>query len=72
MKRLLSVIAVLALGFVAGFAVGRATNNQPEVRVVAVDCYDSMGNRVEGFAEKYGGVTTSCAPGQIAKARATQ
>jgi hypothetical protein len=43
------------------------------IQRVAVDCYDSKGHfvhdRHDGFAEKFGGVTTGCAPGEIARVR---
>jgi hypothetical protein len=72
---LLSLTIGLVLGGAGGWYAGhRAADKGWERRTitgVAVDCYDSNGNpvhdRFDGFAAKYGGVTTACGPGQTAR-----
>jgi hypothetical protein len=82
MKRFVESIVWISIALVIGFVFGRATadrgrsevlksqqqpQTQQQLYAVGVDCYDKGGNLIHTMAEKYGGVTTACAPGQFAR-----
>jgi hypothetical protein len=70
MKSLLRAALLLLVGVVIGFALGRYTGEKAtntSLKAVAVDCYDASGKLVPDQFAKFGGVTTSCAPGQTAR-----
>jgi hypothetical protein len=67
MQRVL-ICSIVAFG--VGFSLGRVTSPAPPLPVLhdtAVDCYDSSGNLLHNYFDQFGGVQTSCAPGQTAK-----
>jgi hypothetical protein len=69
MKGFLSIVFLMLASGVIGFAIGRGTapKPNPELRAIAVDCYDSNGRLVPDQFAKFGGVQLSCAPGQTTK-----
>ena len=80
MKSRLRTVWLMLVGAVIGFALGRYTSEKPTaisnaatgtrgttVKAVAVDCYDAKGNLMPDQFAQFGGVTTSCAPGQTAR-----
>ena len=73
MKRVLVSLTVgLIIGGVGGWYAGyRAADKiwqQRAITGLAVDCYDAQDRLVpDTWAEKFGGVQLSCAPGQTAR-----
>ena len=59
------------VGFGLGYHEGKGAATNRAAPSVAVDCFDQNGKPVQDFAAQFGGVTTACAPGQIAKPRAS-
>ena len=60
-------VFVLAIGLFLGFALGHHSQSV-QTKSVPVACYDSQGKPVkDAFFAKFGGVATTCPPGQVAK-----